>query len=98
MDSRIKVTFANTSTSAVVGVLYPAATTATVGGLAEAMMLPHAQHKATAVLGGSPTSCTLTDSGRIDYALSLISNQAPLDYRKKTFCLNNATPIYPVYW
>jgi len=42
LDSRIKVTFANTSTSAVVGVLYPAATTTTVGGLAEAMMLPHA--------------------------------------------------------
>jgi hypothetical protein len=98
IDSRIKVTFANTSTSAVVGVLYPSAASTTVGGLSEAMMLPHAQHKATAVLGGAPTSCTLAASGKIDYALSLIATQAPLEYRRKAFSLNNATPPYPTYW
>ena len=56
------------------------------------MMLPYAKHKSTALLGGSPTSCTLTSSGMIGYALSLISVQAPLRYRRETFCLNNAAP------
>lgn len=98
LDSKITVTFANTSTSALVGVLYPAATTSTVGNVSESMMLPYAKHKSTAVLGGSPTSCTLTSSGMIGYALSLISTQAPLRYRRETFCQNNASPIYPTYW
>lgn len=84
-DSRIKITFCNTSTSAITGVLYPAASTSTVGGIAEAMMLPYSQHKSTAVLGGSPTSCTLTSSGMIGYALSLISTTAPMAYRRETF-------------
>jgi len=98
LDSKITVTFANTSTSALVGVLYPAATTSTVGNVSESMMLPYAKHKSTAVLGGSPTSCTLTSSGMIGYALSLISTSAPLRYRRETFCQNNAGPIYPTYW
>lgn len=98
LDSRITVTFANTSTSAVFGVLYPTATTSTVGNASEAMMLPYAKHKATAVLGGSPTSCTLRSQGMIGYALSLINTNAPLRYRRETLTLNGSNPVYPTYW
>lgn len=98
MDSKIKITFANTSNAAVLGVLYPAATSTGVGNANEAMMLPYSQHKSTAVMGGSPTSCTLTDSGKIGYALSLINTNAPLRYRRETFTSNTSTPIYPAYW
>lgn len=82
-DSAIKITFCNTSTSAVACVLYPSATTTGVGGFSEAMMLPYSKTKSTAVLGGSPTSCEISHSGMIGYALSAISTNAPLDYRRK---------------
>jgi len=40
LDSKIKITFANTSNAAVLGVLYPSATSTGVGNANEAMMLP----------------------------------------------------------
>jgi len=71
LDSEIRITFENTSTSPVTGVLFPSISAGFGPSLTEAMMLPYAKHVTTAALGGSPTRCTLTAKGLIGYGLSL---------------------------
>lgn len=92
------MTFENTSTSAVTGVLYPSISSVSNPTFSEAMMLPYAKHNTTAVLGGSPNRCTLASSGMIGYGLSLIPSTAPLRYRRETLTGINTNPTYPVYW
>lgn len=98
LDSEIRITFENTSSSPVTGVLFPSISAGFGPSLTEAMMLPYSKHVTTAALGGAPTRCTLTAKGLIGYGLSLFVAQAPLRYRRETLTGVSSAPIYPIYW
>lgn len=92
------MTFENTSTSPITGVLFPSINAGFGPNLTEAMMLPYAKHVTTAALGGAPTRCSLSSKGLLGFGLSLFVAQAPLRYRRETLTGVSSQPAYPVYW